>query len=218
MRIISIFSFIVPLFSAPLSLLLFSVSVDADSLRSTFPGNRVGGGTRGECSARFIIHLVPETGRYDPSVARSNLIGLLQGPSSNPTPLVITFRPFQTSGSSDQASQTLSTLRVESSKASLTLLDSDFDGKSMIWESAYECDQYGDTGEFGYITSSSPPARSLLIKNTDLLPGDLEIAGLLKAWQSLCGDTITTDSVFKEFELDGLLTEQWPSQLPVHCP
>ena len=26
-----------------------------------FPGRRVGGGTRGECSARKIMHLVPES-------------------------------------------------------------------------------------------------------------------------------------------------------------
>lgn len=43
--------------------------------RSTFPGRRVGGGTRGECSARTLVHLVPETSVYAPDA--SGLVGLV---------------------------------------------------------------------------------------------------------------------------------------------
>ena len=218
MRIISVFTHVLPAFFFSLSYSLIPTSVDADSLRGSFPGNRVGGGTRGECSARLIVHLVPESGRYDPSSAGSNLIGLLQGPSLNPTPLVITFSPFQASLQIDQASQSLSTLRVKASKASLVLLDSGFDDKSMIWESAYECDQNGDSGEFDFITSSSPPALSLLTQTSDLRTGTLKTAELLKSWKSLCGNTIPTNSVLNQFGLDDLLNQQWPNQLPVLCP
>ena len=218
MRIISVFTHVLPAFFFSLSYSLIPTSVDADSLRGSFPGNRVGGGTRGECSARLIVHLVPESGRYDPSSAGSNLIGLLQGPSLNPTPLVITFRPFQASLQIDQASQSLSTLRVKASKASLVLLDPGFDDKSMIWESAYECDQNGDSGEFDFITSSSPPALSLLTKTSELRTGTLKTAELLKSWKSLCGNTIATNSVLNQFGLDDLLNQQWPNQLPVFCP
>ena len=218
MRIISVFTHLLPVFFFSLSYSLIPTSVDADSLRGAFPGNRVGGGTRGECSARLIVHLVPESGRYDPSSAGSNLIGLLQGPSLNPTPLVITFRPFQASLQIDQAGQSLSTLRVKASKASLVLLDPGFDDKSMIWESAYECDQNGDSGEFDFITSSSPPALSLLTKTSDLRTGTLKTAELLKSWKSLCGNTIPTNSVLNQFGLDDLLNQQWPNQLPVFCP
>jgi hypothetical protein len=205
-------------FFVALSYSLIPISVDADSLRGTFPGNRVGGGTRGECSARLIIHLVPESGKYDPSSAGSNLIGLLQGPSLNPMPLVITFRPFQASGPSDKASQSLSTFRVKPSNASLILLDPGFDEKSMIWESAYECDENGDSGEFGFITSSSPPALSLLTKTNDLYTGNSKTAGLFKSWKNLCGASIPTNIVLNQFGFGDLLTQQWPTQLPVLCP
>jgi hypothetical protein len=205
-------------FFVALSYSLIPASVDANSLRGSFPGNRVGGGTRGECSARLIIHLVPESGKYDPSSAGSNLIGLLLGPSLNPTPLLITFRPFQSSGSSDKASQSLTTLRVKPSNASLILLDSGFDGKSMIWESAYECDENGDSGEFGFITSSSPPALSLLTKTNDLYTGNSKTAGLFKSWKNLCGASIPTNIVLNQFGFGDLFTQQWPTQLPVLCP
>ena len=45
-----------------------------------FPGRRVGGGTRGECSARKIMHLVPES-----NIAFQNELGhfaLIIGPSN----------------------------------------------------------------------------------------------------------------------------------------
>ena len=45
-----------------------------------FPGRRVGGGTRGECSARKIMHLVPES-----NIAFQNELGhfaLIIGPVS----------------------------------------------------------------------------------------------------------------------------------------
>ena len=197
---------------------LIHTSVYADSLRGSFPGNRVGGGTRGECSARVIVHLVPESGMYDPSAASSNLIGLLQGPSLNPTPLVITFRPFQSNGNLDQVPLSRETLRFASSKVSLILLDPDFDDKSKIWESTFECDQHADSGEFGFITSSFPPALSLLTKSSDVTSASLPTAVLLKSWQGLCGATISTDSVFDPFGLDDLLTQQWPTQIPVLCP
>ena len=54
--------------------------------RSTFPGRRVGGGTRGECSsARTLVHLVPATSVYAPGA--SGLVGLVQGPSDSPVSL-----------------------------------------------------------------------------------------------------------------------------------
>jgi len=218
MRITSLFNNLLPVLFFSLSYSLITTSVDADSLRGSFPGNRVGGGTRGECSSRLIIHLVPESGSYDPSSAGSNLIGLLQGPSLNPSPLVITFRPFQGSGEIYQGSQSLSTIRIKSSKASLILLDPGFDDKPMIWESAYECDQNVDSGEFGFINSSSPPALSLLTKTSDLRTGNLKTAELLKSWKSLCDTTIPTKSVLNQFGLDDLLNDQWPTQLPILCP
>ena len=35
-------------------------------LRSSFPGRRIGGGTRGECTARLLVHLVPKNSVFAP--------------------------------------------------------------------------------------------------------------------------------------------------------
>ena len=43
--------------------------------RTTFPGRRVGGGTRGECAARPVVHLVPPSNML--SLGSSNSIAVL---------------------------------------------------------------------------------------------------------------------------------------------
>ena len=58
-----------------------------------FPGRRVGGGTRGECSARKIMHLVPES-----NIAFQNELGhfaLIIGPSNDPKDININFKEFE---------------------------------------------------------------------------------------------------------------------------
>lgn len=61
------------------------------SNRSTFPGRRVGGGTRGECSARILVHLVPENSVFAPGA--TGILGLVQGPTANPVSLELSFLP-----------------------------------------------------------------------------------------------------------------------------
>ena len=48
--------------------------------QQTFPGRRVGGGTRGKCNSRLIAHLVPPSNTYTPNFSRN--IALLLGPSN----------------------------------------------------------------------------------------------------------------------------------------
>ena len=62
------------------------------NIGSAFPGRRLGGGTRGECSARKIMHLVPENNIlfHNPK----GQIALIIGPSSSPKDVKIAFKPY----------------------------------------------------------------------------------------------------------------------------
>ena len=68
--------------------------------RHSFPGRRIGGGTRGECAARQIVHLVPESSVFAPGSPA--LIGWLEGPR-RPTALELALRTAATDGSVDGA-------------------------------------------------------------------------------------------------------------------
>ena len=92
------------------------------NLRSTFPGRRVGGGTRGECSARTLVHLVPDSSVFAPGA--SGDLALVQGPTANPVSLTMTFKP-EAGGAS--TSQTL-----PASSAGVTLISRSAIGLSLI--------------------------------------------------------------------------------------
>ncbi len=61
-----------------------TASLAQTNLRSTFPGRRIGGGTRGECTARVLAHLVPRDSVFAPGPALS--VALLEGPTPTPDP------------------------------------------------------------------------------------------------------------------------------------
>jgi hypothetical protein len=86
-------SFIILIFSS----LIFSNEIKGQdemiNIGLAFPGRRVGGGTRGECSARKIMHLVPES-----NIAFQNDLGhfaLIIGPSNDPKDININFKEFE---------------------------------------------------------------------------------------------------------------------------
>ena len=82
--------FVVCAFTAVMSVgLVPSIAVAQVDPRSVFPGRRVAGGTRGDCAARILAHLVPPSSVYAPGSAA--LLGLLQGPAETPTSVDIKF-------------------------------------------------------------------------------------------------------------------------------
>lgn len=197
--------------------LLLPQVTHAQSLRSTFPGRRVGGGTRGECASRLIIHLVPKSSQYSLQSDGQELIGLVQGPSAQPTGLELTFRPLVSNGNEEQSQKKSIGYSFEPNNASVILFSPKLNkDQTFIWESSFNCRQSSSFGEFDFITSGSPPALSLLTTQSDELNHD--VSKTLKVWKNLCGGSIATLDVLNKFELSNLLSNDWPVRLPIHCP
>jgi hypothetical protein len=68
-------------------------------IRNSFPGRRIGGGTRGECWTRLFAHLVPANSVYTPGSPA--LIAVLEGPAKTPRPLIIELRSVLANGLPD---------------------------------------------------------------------------------------------------------------------
>lgn len=179
--------------------------------RSTFPGRRVGGGTRGECNSRLIVHLVPESSVY--ASGSPPLLGLLQGPALNPRPLELRFRP--------QGSAVVSAeQQIPASGAAVVLVSGPALTAPTIWESSYRCTEEAGTtasrAPLQFVQSTSPPALSLLVR--DVGPADQTIQARLLELQKRCGGTISRSELAASFGLADLLEGDWPDQLPVRCP
>lgn len=193
-----------------------SAALAQTNLRSTFPGRRVGGGTRGECTARVLAHLVPASSVF--AAGSSGLIGVLEGPSANPRPVAISIRQVNAAGSSDAARRLTAQRELPASSAGVTLLTIPLKAAS-VWESSYRCESGpGDPDDpLNMVTAVAPPAVSLLLI-TDVTPADAALQGKLTGLRALCGKTVAREQLATAFDLGDVITADWPAQLPVRCP
>jgi hypothetical protein len=186
-------------------------------LRSSFPGRRLGGGTRGECSARLLANLVPANSVYAPGAEAT--IGLLEGPTAQPRPVQLSFRPLNAAGTGAAAQGRASSRDLPAAPAGVVLLTIPAVKSATIWESGYRCDE-GNPGAaadaLSFVETASPPAVSLLVP--DAQPVDKTLAAALRQLRSQCGKTVATAALAKTFDLGDAITPEWPQQLPVRCP
>ncbi|WP_222929467.1 hypothetical protein [Synechococcus sp. RS9902] len=180
------------------------------SNRSTFPGRRVGGGTRGECNARILVHLVPENSVFAPGA--TGILGLVQGPTANPVSLELSFLP------EGVGSATTRTLRAAS--ANLTLISGAAIAVPTIWESTFNCETGNGVDSvqdpLAFTQPAFPPVLSLLLP--DVEPVDHPVQKALTSLRAKCGGNVPATQTLAQFGLGDLVTEEWPEQLPVRCP
>ena len=180
------------------------------SNRSTFPGRRVGGGTRGECSARILVHLVPENSVFAPGA--TGILGLVQGPATNPVSLELSFQP--------EGVGSATTRTLPAASASLTLISGVDITVPTIWESTFNCET-GDGVDsvqdpLAFTQPAFPPVLSLLLP--DVEPVDQPVQKALTTLRAKCGGSVPAAQTLAQFGLGDLVTEEWPEQLPVRCP
>ena len=191
----------------------FSFALEA-APRNTFPGRRIGGGTRGECTARPIVHLVPPSNVF--SLGSSNLIGLLEGPSANPMPLEVILRPASGDGITSPGVKPFFRRTLGAAINRLVLVSVPAVSEPLLWESSYQCGADDGADEFGFITGSAPPALTLLSPG-----GDSEAVRLQKqltSFQSACGSTTSLAHLKQEFDFgDEVIDDSWPQTVTVKC-
>ncbi len=195
-------------------LAIASQAMAETNLRSSFPGRRVGGGTRGECTARLVAHLVPKSNVFAPGP--SGLIAILQGPSANLNPLIVAFKPANAAGIVEPGAAMLQSREIAPAPVGLVLLKAPSFGGVIQWESSYRCGGgIADPDLLNFVSAGAPPAVSLLVKAAE--PVDRLMQAELAEWKTHCGGTIPRDQVAKSFALDEVLGTDWPTQLPVRC-
>ena len=198
-----------------LTSLLVTLSEIQAAPRNSFPGRRVGGGTRGECAARSVVHLVPSSSVFAPG--GSSLIAVLEGPSSNPQPLQIVLRVASADGGFDAADAPILQREVPGAQNRLVLMSLPSASKSLRWESSYQCGPEGGGDEFGFITASAPPALSLLVPGSGDRD-DRHLQQVLANLQKSCGDTADLEPLKTALQLgDEVVNDSWPQAVSVMC-
>jgi len=188
-------------------LALNTIAFAAPNLRSSFPGRRVGGGTRGECTARIVAHLVPVSNVF--GMATSGELALVQGPTANPVELTTRFKP--------QGGGAAVTRTIPASSAGFILIRGRSITAPTVWETSFDCASGGatQTDPLAFVATVSPPAVSLLLPQQETADAATQVA--LTSLSQRCGSTVPTASTLARFGLADLVTPQWPETLPVQC-
>ena len=203
----------VTFFSALVIQAISTSSVEAGP-RNTFPGRRVGGGTRGECASRPVVHLVPSSNMF--SLGSSNLIAVLEGPSADPMPLEVILRPASDDGLATPGVSPLLQRSLGAAVNRLVILRVPAASGPLLWESSYQCGQDEGADEFGFITASAPPALTLLLPGADSEAESFQQQ--LVAFQAACGNSTAVAPLRQAFDFgDEVIDESWPQDVTVQC-
>ena len=188
------------------------------NIGSAFPGRRLGGGTRGECSARKIMHLVPDNNILFHN--SEGQIALIIGPSSSPKDVKIAFKPYSsTDGNFNGPSPQIDELFISNSSEKIILLNIPKKKFPFTWESAFECsddnEESFDGFGFDFIQDNSPPAITLIAPESLQKKNNSEdkISWLSK----YCGKNISQNELNKKFQINELFDENWSEEIYVDC-
>ena len=176
-----------------------------------FPGRRVGGGTRGECSARKIMHLVPES-----NIAFQNELGhfaLIIGPSNDPKDININFKEFE---QTQKNKVDLNDFKIKASKEKVFLISIPKQKIPFVLESSFDCNDNTDMGfDFNFIQDDSPPAQTLIAPSSYQKSKNEEDK---MAWLSkFCDKNISQSSLSEKFQIGDFFDENWAKDIDVTC-
>ena len=185
-------------------------------IRNSFPGRRIGGGTRGECWTRLFAHLVPANSVYAPG--SPPLIAVLEGPAKTPRPLIIELRSVLANGLPDPNAKSVfkRTLLPEPEGIRLIILSKL--AQPVSWTSSYFCPDSpvpSDESLF-FVSRSEPPPLTLLLPSNPS-PDDRKVWETLGLLYKACGKTFPRQEVKRLFGFSDLVGDDWPANLPVRC-
>ena len=185
-------------------------------IRNSFPGRRIGGGTRGECWSRLFTHLVPANSVH--TLGTPPLIAVLEGPAKTPRPLVIELRAVLANGLPDPNGKLIYKRTLLPEPVGITVIMLAKLTQPASWTSAYFCpDSPAPSDEpLFFVTNGEPPPLTLLLLSNPS-PEDRKYWESLLLFYKACGKTFPRQEVKRLFSFSDLVSDDWPENLPVRC-
>ena len=125
--------------------------------RNTFPTSRIGGGTRGECASRLLIHVVPSANKYMPD--KNRLLAVYLGKTKQSNPLIVQIL-YNNSFEHEMVFNSLG--------ESLLIFKIPKIEKNILWKSYFKCsDNYSDN-MYNFISNHSIPVSTSISSDNNI--------------------------------------------------
>ena len=187
-----------------LLIILVSPRIAISSNRRTFPTSRIGGGTRGECSSRLIIHIVPLANKYSPD--KNRLLAIYIGKTKEAKPLTIEMI---------NKSHIEQKLIFEPSDESLLIFKTQTIENNTLWKSYFNCGENKSENLFNFISNNSNPVTTLISSESNL--ENKKFQTFINRSFNKCGTYITNEEIINITSLNEEISNNLSENIPIIC-
>jgi len=189
----------------PLLIVLVSPKILLGSDRSTFPTSRMGGGTRGLCGSRLIMHIVPVENKYTPDKTR--LLAMYLGKTKEAKPLTVEII---------NNSQIEQKLNFEPSGEALFIFKIQSIDNTTLWKSYFNCSDIQSDNMINFMSNISNPVSTLISTESNL--EQKKYQRFINKAHNKCGTTITNEEIKNLTSLDEAISSKISENVSIICP
>ena len=192
------------IYCASFCLLSISSHFVSASDRNTFPTSRIGGGTRGECGSRLLIHIVPSANKYLPD--KNRLLAVYLGKTKHASPLIV--KLLNNKNSEHE-------MVFKSLGESLLIFKIPKTGKNTLWKSYFKCSEKYSDNMYNFISNNSNPV-STYISSKDNIENKKYRKFINKAYNT-CGNSISKQDIATLTNLNQKITNKISKEVRIIC-
>jgi hypothetical protein len=189
----------------PLLIVLVSPKILLGSDRSTFPTSRMGGGTRGLCGSRLIMHIVPVENKYTPDKTR--FLAMYLGKTKEAKPLTVEII---------NNSQIEQKLNFEPSGEALFIFKIQSIENNTLWKSYFNCSDIQSDNMINFMSNISNPVSTLISTESNL--EQKKYQRFINIAHNKCGTTITNEEIKNLTSLDEAISSKISENVSIICP
>jgi hypothetical protein len=189
----------------PLLIVLVSPKILLGSDRSTFPTSRMGGGTRGLCGSRLIMHIVPVENKYTPDKTR--FLAMYLGKTKEAKPLTVEII---------NNSQIEQKLNFEPSGEALFIFKIQSIENTSLWKSYFNCSDIQSDNMINFMSNISNPVSTLISTESNL--EQKKYQRFINKAHNKCGTTITNEEIKNLTSLDEAISSKISENVSIICP
>ena len=189
----------------PLLIVLVSPKILLGSDRSTFPTSRMGGGTRGLCGSRLIMHIVPVENKYTPDKTR--LLAMYLGKTKKAKPLtveIINNSQIEQKFNFEPSGEALFIFKIQSIK------------NTTLWKSYFNCSDIQSDNMINFMSNISNPVSTLISTESNL--EQKKYQRFINKAHNKCGTTITNEEIKNLTSLDEAISSKISENVSIICP
>lgn len=189
----------------PLLIVLVSPKILLGSDRSTFPTSRMGGGTRGLCGSRLIMHIVPVENKYTPDKTR--LLAMYLGKTKEAKPLTVEII---------NNSQIEQKFNFEPSGEAFFIFKIQSIENTTLWKSYFNCSDIQSDNMINFMSNISNPVSTLISTESNL--EQKKYQRFINKAHNKCGTTITNEEIKNLTSLDEAISSKISENVSIICP